>query len=191
MAKTKWIVPAVALVLCAASLIGAGYAAYSATLQDSETQNLTSNYIELEMGSSTLGAQANVYWTYAGVSTNGGAPTKTYTPYLDEACTEDVAKTAELGSFKIMKTEQGTISDADTFNLVADNLTFTTGSLTGASIIVVNEAGTAATMSALSYNTVYKVLLSYTQDGDNDQVTSDPPATLVMTYELTATANLS
>ena len=44
MAKTKWIVPVVALVLCAVSLIGAGYAQYASSLNDNEAATVNNHY---------------------------------------------------------------------------------------------------------------------------------------------------
>ncbi len=47
--NNKWIVPIVAILLCAVSLIGAGYAALSATLVDNETTTIDNDYLKLTL----------------------------------------------------------------------------------------------------------------------------------------------
>lgn len=72
MAKTKWIVPAIALVLCAASLIGAGYAAYAASLQDNESVNVSNSYVVVSYGATPT--KTNMKIDYDTVNTySGGA----------------------------------------------------------------------------------------------------------------------
>ena len=62
MAKTKWIVPAIALVICAASLVGAAYAAYTATLTDNESVTADNNYVEMGLGSRTLSNSVDIFY---------------------------------------------------------------------------------------------------------------------------------
>ena len=190
MAKTKWIVPAIALVICAASLVGAAYAAYSATLTDNETKTVEHNYVELSIGDYNLGTDLDIFWKYAATSTNGGAPTATWTPYLVKTCPTG-AQTADLGTFSVTGDVTGDQLTSTTYQLEIKYIAFTGVTLTGATVsIVLASDGSEVDDSALTYGTVYKLILNYTQNGSTNQANVEPGASS-MTYTLSVTANVS
>ncbi len=193
MAKTKYIVPAVAMLLCAVSLIGAGYAAYSATLQDNETTTANSNYITLTLGNATtLGQDINIYYDYQ-IVYGGQNPGYKYTPYLD-ADTTTGAKTVSLGPFVVEKDKFGTAgADFSAYSLGISNLSITgtnPSTLTGATITAFTDSAcTQAVQGNLSYGTTYYIGLTYDQTGTKDLVqNAEPDEHLTISYQLLATA---
>lgn len=187
MAKTKWIVPAIALVICAASLVGAAYAAYTATLTDSETVNATSNYVELSLGNRTAQASINFEWDTDTPVTAGVAGDTTWT--LKE-------NTYTIISFSISKDAANQGSAVNT----TYDLDFAISSIKNAS----NQADYAITgltfelynssavkqnvLTGLTYGEVYT--LKIVSDGSYE-TTVEPPATLTIAYTITATASMT
>ncbi len=192
--NNKWIVPIVAMILCAVSLIGAGYAAYTATLADSETATLDQNYVELDTGTGYVKAGlVDVYWDRAVTVTNGVAGNPVYEPYLDVETTDGVhyATIFVLSVTKDVSHIGDEVTDSNSYTLAIGSHTCST--LTGTSIEVFTDSAltTKATKTALSYDTPYYIALGYAHD-DDDNITdgSSPSDTATVTVNVTATANL-
>ena len=186
----------VALMVAAVALIGVAYAAYTATLSDTENVTVNNYYVELELGEHSFSSPAKMYYKYEVVYTGGASPVKTYTPYMDKALTtgEQVQK---IGSFQITKddTNKGDISTT-TYTLDVSSVTITDGtpsSLTGLTVgVYTNEACTsAATLSSLSYGTTYYMGLVYNQNGTTDQSATAPSATITVAIAYNASANVA
>ncbi len=201
MAKSKWIVPAVAMMLCAVSLIGAGYAAYTATLTDNESITADNNFVTLTLGARSVASEINIYYdSEFEYSASTTATSTSYIPYLDLATTPDVAQKQKIGSFSITvdaadKGDEVTVSG---YTLAIGAISIASGgspsTLTGATVQAFSDEDctTAATLSSLASGTTYYLALVYTQDGDNDVVTSgEPSPTLTINYVLTVTANIA
>ena len=124
MAKTKWIVPAVALVLCAASLIGAGYAAYTATLTDNETVTADNNFVVLSLGETQMQSEVNIYYNSTVDYTNHTNPVSKYYPTLDNGQSHELIKVL-VGSFKVQAdaTNKGDEVNVNGYTLSILNLT--------------------------------------------------------------------
>ncbi len=198
MAKSKWIVPAVAMMLCAVSLIGAGYAAYTATLTDTETVTADNNFVTLTVGANTLTDEIDLYYdstfVYAGGTT---ATSTTYVPYIDKNTTTGEQKQV-LGSFAITvdQTDKGDEVTVSGYRLAIGNVTVTAGTpntFTGLTIAAYSDEActTAASTSALVSGTTYYLALVYNQTGSKDTVSAEPSPTLTIEYVLTVTANIT
>lgn len=194
MAKTKYIVPAVAMLLCAVSLIGAGYAAYSATLQDSETASVDNNYITLTLGSRTVESEVDVYYEYNIVYSAGTETSREYIPYLGINTATDATGQALLGSFRIAADVANIGSEKTS---TACTLSLTNASVTGLTGAVfkiystVTEGVYSGEITQVNYNTTFYVVLEYVQDGSTDVKTEAPGATLPVAYKLNAEAILA
>ncbi len=186
MAKSKWIVPAVAMMLCAVSLIGAGYAAYSATLTDNETITADNNYVTLTLGTTTFAdKEIDLEYVYTAEYTNGGSLSQTWAPYLAN-------NKVLLGGFSVAGdvTNEDTTRATTSYNLTLTGLTCEQ-TLTGAALKVYSEEAMTTeitTLTALEYGTTYYLAFAYTH-ADADNLTSAPAAEFDITYTLTATAN--
>ncbi len=77
--NNKWIVPIVAILLCAVSLIGAGYAAFSATLTDTETTTVDNDYLKLTLGANTADAEVDLEYDQDIFYSEGAFSSVTYT----------------------------------------------------------------------------------------------------------------
>lgn len=193
--NSKWIVPVVAMILCAVSLIGAGYAAYSATLSDSETATLDQNYVKLTEGTGYVAAsQVDVYWDYSIAVVNGTPADPVYRPYLDVETTDSVVKYGEIFKLSVGKdiTHLGDeVTDSDSYTLTVSSHTCST--LSGTTIAVFTDSAltNAADLDELDYDTVYYVALGYTHDeADNIDDGTVPDDSATVTVSLLATANL-
>ncbi len=185
MAKTKYIVPAVAMLLCAVSLIGAGYAAYSATLTDNDKVVADNNYVTLELGEHTFSnVEIDLEYVSTFVYTNGASPVATYKPYLAN-------NKVLLGAFSVTadKTNEDTTRTTGGYTLAITN-PVCAQQLTGAAITAYTDEAMehAATLSSLAYGTTYYLAFSYTHN-EADNLNAAPGATFNITYTLTATAN--
>ena len=199
MAKTKWIVPAVALVLCAASLIGAGYAAYTATLTDNETVTADNNFVTLTLGSSPLTNVIDIYYDYDIVYNNGVEVSRAYVPYLDVNLTPAVTK--HLGAFTVTGTDtyKGDEVSVNGYTLAVSALSVTEGtpSTFSGTIKIFSDnlysaEVTGDDLETMEFGQTYYVALYYNQTGDLDKVTSGTPSeSLTITYTFTATANIA
>ncbi len=181
MAKTKYIVPVVAMMLCVVSLIGAAYAAVSATLTDNETVDAKNKYVELTLGSRSVEENIILEWDYEITYTNGSSGTPTWT--LVEGQKKLVM------SFSIAK-ESIQNATSETYSLEA-TLTSLANVSAGASLnVYTNEAcSSAATASSLSYGTTYYLALEYSTGAPAVHVA--PGATSAMVFTLEATANIT
>lgn len=167
MAKTKWIVPAVAMLLCAVSLIGAGYAAYSATLTDTETADVNNDYLELELNTTNTATVAlNIDWEETIAYENHVFKNVTY---------ETTAQTAIILTFQVDKTgdesESGASSTSgyavafDTIKLQdKDKADLTTsGTVASAGVFLYSEgAATGDALTTLEYGKTYCLKVTYT-----------------------------
>lgn len=196
MAKTKWIVPAVALVLCAASLIGAGYAAYSATLTDNETVTADNNFVVLSLGATQMESEVKIYYNSTVDYTNHANPVSKYYPTLDNGQSTELIKVL-VGSFTVAANVTN-IGDEDTVNgyrLSVQNLN--TGiPLTGVALNVYRTYSEAegvfsnpVTLSEMAFGTTYYLALEY-QQNDEDVLDAAPAATMNITFKLSAAANI-
>jgi hypothetical protein len=79
MAKTKYIVPVVAMMLCVVSLIGEAYATYKATLTNNESTTADNKYVTLTMGQNDIEEDVVLEWNYATTYNNSSQATKTWT----------------------------------------------------------------------------------------------------------------
>ena len=182
MAKTKWIVPAIALVICAASLVGAAYAAYTASMSDTETVNATNNYVTVG-DTTSLSSSIALEWNTAN---DVDAGTITYTIN---------AQTAKIGTIQITKDDsnikdgQQTISCSATLTVDSIKKSGVDYPLTGATLkLYTNEGCTSeAEMGSLSYNTTY--YLALVCDGSFSSTTA--PGTLTIAYTIGATATIT
>jgi len=195
MAKTKWIVPAVALVLCAVSLIGAGYAAYTATLTDNESATVDNNFIVMSVGTRTLGAEVNIYYDSTVTYTNGDNAVSIYYPYLDKDTTETVTKVS-IGTIVVNadETNVGTEVTSDGYKVAVSNLSLTGVTLTGYAVKIYKDAELTQEVTSetvMAYGATLYVALFYEQTGSKDGVSTAPAATGTIGYTLTATANLN
>ena len=184
MAKTKWIVPTIAIVLCAASLVGAAYAAYTATLTDTETMDTTNSYTTLSLGTNTLTREIDLDWDTATVQANGGTPATEWT--LQN-------QTFQLGGFKIAQTNVNTSASAS-YDLNVRNLTveYDGAEVSGFTIEIYDNSSytgePVASFTELSYNSTYYVLLKY-NGGLTPLTTDEDPEDLEISYEIYAEAN--
>ena len=192
MAKTKWIVPAVALVLCAASLIGAGYAAYSATLKDSETVTADNNFITLTLGQTAFANKEIDIW-YAEETNyqNGDNPTYEYKPYASRDGSSNVIA---LGAISVAADKEyaASANDTTTYNLTIGSVTYENNgqSLTGASVKLYTNANCTEqvnSLDGLTYGATYYLGFYYVHD-DEDNLNVRPNATFNIYYTLTANA---
>lgn len=195
MAKTKWIVPAVALMLCAVSLIGAGYAAYSATLTDNETITADNNYITLTLGETAFAnKEIDLFYEETTTYENGAnPPTYTYKPY---ASRDDSTNVIPLGKINVVadKTKAASEGDTTTFELEIGTLTYTGQSLTGATVKLYSDAACTTEIqdtTALNYGAQDYYLGFYYVHNDADNRVSAPGETFEIEYTLTATANIT
>ena len=196
MAKTKWIVPAIAMVLCAASLIGAGYAAYTATLNDTETITADNNFIEMSLGTHTLSNDVDIFYDSDIVYANGVYQSKVWTPYLDRNTTTGAQKLI-LGSFSVTmnSTNAGDEVTVNGYTLAISALTVdgTYNPLAGATVTAYTDAEctSAATLGSMASGTTYYLALSFNQNGSTNTTDTAPAATIAISYTLTATANIT
>ncbi len=196
MAKTKWIVPAIALVICAASLVGAAYAAYSATLTDNESVTADNNFVEMSLGSRTLSNSVDIFYDSNIVYNNGSEQSKVWIPYLDKETTNGAQKQI-LGSFKVTvnSTNAGDEVDVDGYTLAISAMTVGAGynPLAGASISAYTDAEctAAATLDEMVSGTTYYLALTFNQNGSTNTTNTAPAATIDISYTLTATANIT
>ena len=175
------------MVLCAASLIGAAYAAYTATLTDNESVNATSNYVELSLGDRSAQATINFEWDTNTPVTAGTPGSTTWT--LKE-------NTYTLISFSISKdaTNQGdavnTTYDLDVSHGTIENAsTHAAYNITGLSFELYNSLGAKVnSLTGLTYDAVYT--LKIVSDGSYETIT-EPPATITIPYTITATADMA
>ena len=165
MAKTKWIVPAIALVICAASLVGAAYAAYSATLTDKESVTTTNNYVTLDLGVTPSGGSVAIDYAENATYVSGAFKAITYSP---QTTTSPIL----LLSFTVDDKEVGGSATTTGCSLTIDNVTAKNGGGNAASftisnanlIVKVHSSGEVASLSSLSYDTQYDLYLSYTHN---------------------------
>ena len=196
MAKTKWIVPTIAIVLCAASLVGAAYAAYAATLTDTESVTADNNYIVMGLGARSLTNDVDIFYDSAIVYANGVEQSKVWTPYLDKDTTTGVQKKI-LGSFSVnmTTTNAGDEVNVNGYTLAISALTVdgTYNPLAGATVTAYTDADctAAATLGSMVSGTTYYLALTYTQSGTTNQADTAPAATISISYTLTATANIT
>ncbi len=116
MTNNKWIVPIVAIVLCAVSLIGAGYAAYTATLSSSENVAVENDYTILEFDSYTI---ADDIFVEFNSDTTFSAPSTYTTTYQALESVQDIL------TFSVDTTKQyGTV---DTVDAITATIAFATG----------------------------------------------------------------
>ena len=208
MAKTKWIVPAIAMVLCAASLIGAGYAAYTATLTDTETVTVDQNFVTLNMGARDVAWEVNLFYDSTASYVNGAQAASNhhvYVPYIDKNTTTGL-QTVKIGSFVINvdSADKGNevnitqVDSKDSYTLALSVPSWKDGGvacdgLTGATIgVYTNEVCTsAATLSSMESGTTYYIGITYNQNGSTDVVTdAEPSASLTLGFTMTVTANI-
>ncbi len=167
MAKSKWIVPAVAMMLCAVSLIGAGYAAFTATLNDSESTTVNNNYMELSLDETATETQTlDIDW--AEVITYS-SNTFQKVVYSTDSTTTDIVL-----AFKVLMTSN---VDSDSHATVDSDCTVaitsivmknaggtavpaTVGTLTLDGIYT--EAGAETDADSIAYNTLYNVKFTFT-----------------------------
>ncbi len=154
MTNNKWIVPIVAIVLCAVSLIGAGYAAYTATLSDTETATYENDYVVLEVGTHTIGDSIIVEYDSQTTSANGTTSGTVYS---------GVESTEILLNFKLTATHTGEHNnETDTITLTSITLS-DAGSLedyfTNVNVYVYNGDTQLAAGDALNTSTTYTVKL--------------------------------
>lgn len=184
--KMKLAASVVALLVAAVALIGVGYAAYTATLTDSEDLTVNNTYVTLGE-TKTVNASIAVEWN----SENDiDAGTITYT--LNE-------QKVKIGSVTITadNTNIGSYTNT-TFDLDVTIDSVTGGGnpyeLTGVSIKVYSDEGCnseVADASALPYlnvSTPITYYLAFVSDGSCEK-TAAPP-TLTVTYTIEASANL-
>ncbi len=207
MAKTKYIVPAVAMLLCAVSLIGAGYAAYSATLTDSETVTVDNNFVYLTLGTDTSITNTVDFYYESTVTYSAGTQTGAkFVPYLMESPTSyTYTGKAKIATIEIVKDDNdiGDEKKTEKFSLAITQPTSTQISAfaQGGFRIALFSDSTLATevtgtgLDALSYDTPYYIAVVYTQDGTKDLVSTsgsatitEPAQTVTINYSLTATA---
>ncbi len=179
MAKTKYIVPVVAMMLCVVSLIGAGYAAWTSTLTDNETTSADNEYVTLTVGTHTVGTAIDLQWNYAATYTNGATPTQTWTLVENQKVL--------LLSFSVAKTEVN--ASSENYTLATSALTVA-GISTGVSLKVYSDAemtSEVTPLTAMAYGTTYHIALVYTSGAP--AANSAPASTAAITYTLTPTAN--
>ena len=170
MAKTKWIVPAIAMVLCAASLIGAGYAAYSATLTDTESITATNNYIKLDLGRTPVAASIAIDYQSNAVYENGAFKAVTYSPQSVDAVklitftvTESTGGTADSSGYSLIL-DNVVAKDGDPENPGDANFTLTTDNIA----VKLHDTDTPADLDHLTYGATYDLYLSYTHNANDD-----------------------
>lgn len=194
--NSKWIVPIVAMILCAVSLIGAGYAAYTATLTSSETADFDQNYLVLNPDSDKYetAGEVDVYWDRSVTVTNGTAGNPLYKPYLDVETTDDAVKYGLIFKLAVVKDVShlgDEVTDSNSYTLTIG--THSCDLLTDTVIEVYTDSAltTPATKTAMSYGTVYYIALGYMHnDADNISDGTAPPDDATVTVSVTATANL-
>ena len=196
MAKTKWIVPAIALVICAASLVGAAYAAYTATLTDTESVTADNNFVEMSLGSRTLTNDVDIFYDSNIAYANGVEQSKVWVPYLDKE-TSTGAQKLILGAFKVTvdATNKGDEVAVNGYTLAISALSVAAGynPLAGATITAYSDAEctAAATLGSMVSGTTYYLALEFNQNGSTNTTNTAPAATLAISYTLTATANIT
>ncbi len=191
MAKTKYIVPVVAMMLCVVSLIGAAYAAYSATLTDEESVTATSKYFDLKLGTGTAFNNAvDLKWdtevAYSGGVAQGTTWTLQTTPVID------------LGMFKVDINSNNTgETNPPTYNLDVSDLSVTGGPTginaklalavyTDSDVSPGSPGSVVADTSALEIGTMYHMVLVPAAFS-----TPSAPTTITLAYTLTAEANIA
>ncbi len=191
MAKTKYIVPVVAMMLCVVSLIGAGYAAYNASLTDSETVTAENNYLELTLGDTTaFNASVHLAWDTSKAYANAAAdPTTTWTLQDQEV---------DLGKFVVnVDNTHNDKTDVTAYNLTPSAITLNSGTPAALETalqlkVYSDSAGAKGTVindtSALVSGTTYHVVLVYAHGSNPALSTTTAPTDLSITYTLTATA---
>ncbi len=199
MAKTKWIVPAIALVICAASLVGAAYAAYTATLQANQNVTTDNNYVVMGLETRSFVTTVDIYYPSTVVYPAVGDPTTKYVPYANVTPVNGLQQ-FKLGSFSVSidgdnagneVTVNGKYNLAYEFaNVVGYN------PLAGATLALYTDASCTneykvANLNSLDEGTVYYVALEFTQDGNVNTTANAPGATTTINYTLTATANIT
>jgi len=192
MAKTKYIVPVVAMMLCVVSLIGAGYAAYSAKLTDTESITADNQYFDLKLGDGTdLDNDVDLAWDTEKAYSGGVAGDTTW-KLQDQVI--------DLGMFMVAVNENETDeSDPTTYNLAVSALTATGGPAGINSVlelkIYTNSGGSpgseVASINNLAIGTLYHVVLVYDSDGGDPFSTTTKPTDITLGYTLTATANIA
>lgn len=191
MAKTKYIVPAVAMMLCVVSLIGAAYAAYSATLTDTESVTATSKYFDLKLGTGTdFNNAVDLKWD-TGIAYSGGEPGAT-------TWTLQTTPVIDLGKFMVDINSNNTgETSPTTYNLNKSALSVTGGpsgidaKLTLAVYTDSTESpgspgSEVVDTSALAIGTMYHMVLVPAAFS-----TTTAPTTITLAYTLTATANIA
>jgi len=196
MAKTKWIVPTIAIVLCAASLVGAAYAAYTATLTDTESVTADNNFVVMGLGDTTLENDIDIFYDSNIVYANHVEQSKVWVPYLDRDTTTGTQKVI-LGSFavNVNSTNAGDEVAVNGYTLAISALTVdgTYNPLAGATVTAYTNAQctSAATLSSMVSGTTYYLALTFAQDGSTNTTDTAPAATIAISYTLTATANIT
>lgn len=197
MAKTKWIVPAIAIVICAASMVGAAYAAYTATLTDNESVTADNNFVEMGLGTRTLSDEVDIFYDSNIVYANGVEQSKVWIPYLDKDTTNGTQKQI-LGSFavNVTSTNAGSEVTVNGYTLAISALSVASGynPLNGATIAAYTDAECTtpvANLASMVSGTTYYLALTFTQNGSTNTTNSAPAATISISYTLTATANIA
>ncbi len=177
MAKTKYIVPAVAMLLCAVSLIGAGYAAYTATLADTENATVENDYTTPKIGTHTVNSKAFIEYNSASTSANGAAPTTTYT---------GIAKEETLLTFTVDADTKGTVDTVNAITLTSLTFTPPTGLTNYFSSVTLKVCdNTGATVNAggvLTEGAQYTVKLVLATPIEN--VATAPAVSVDLTYTI-------
>ncbi len=154
--NNKWIVPIVAILLCAVSLIGAGYAAYSATLTDTETVDVNNNYMELRLGEGEdITRQVDLDLEYAEVANYAQGAFKNVKYTLD---TETKTAIVYFKVFNVNNTPTEGITDMTKYTLAINDVAFKNS---GSTVVLPSGATAASCISV------------YAVDSD-DKPTGDP-----------------
>ena len=157
--------PAIALVICAASLVGAAYAAYTATLTDTESVTTTNNYVTLDLGVTPSGGSVAIDYAENATYVSGAFKAITYSP---QTTTSPIL----LLSFTVDDKEVGGSATTTGCSLAIENVTAKNGGGNAASftisnanlIVKVHSSGEVASLSSLSYDIQYDLYLSYTHN---------------------------
>ncbi len=161
--NNKWIVPIVAILLCAVSLIGAGYAALSATLVDTETTHIDNDYLKLTLNNSkTIDQSFDLEWKQ---EINYGEATFQNVKYTVQDSTDQVLK------FQIDKAASYTAApnqgDGTQYNIDGTNKDTTAYNLTISAVTITRVAETAADLTGtfIAANVGELKLAIYESDG--------------------------
>ena len=189
MAKTKRKLAAsvVALMVAAVALIGVAYAAYTATLTDSENMTVNNNYVTLGE-SKTVNGTIAVEWNSAN---DIDADTITYT--LNEQIVKIGSVTITADNTKIGAYTNTTFDLSVSIDSVKNGLA--DYALTGVTIKVYSDSGCSseiADTSALPYLDASTPVIYYLAFVSDGSCTKDAaPPTLTVTYTISASANIT